>query len=948
MKSKTTAFLAALLAATAAPCAPLATENFVTNKIAAAISQIPQPDFSTNNAALVETIEATAPAPGDYDAVSNAAVYAAITNALQDTAIAEKQDKLPYPTNSIPYAAISGKPTNVSAFNNDAGYLTSYTESDPVWTREKSGYARTNEVQLSERGFTGWNVVADTYDDESYVGDVEWWDLGAWRNYWLDVVGMPEEYLPDPVGTAGWVVLVWPPFGGTPEALEMSTDFLATNISASGNYATVTATRTALSGYQLGNDTMHILASEAEAEALRTAVAGKADKSEMSITAVSGDATKKNIQLKSGTAQDVVIEHQQLTDTYGGNGEKYSAWTITAGPEGVAPNYIEVVWWNNQWCFMYTGLVDPDKTGVTDADATSLTYSTGTWGCFATRTANPIISYQLGAQSDRKLATAEQGEKASTALQGVKVGSSPVTPESDRVVSLGTAAAKDVPASGDASSTQVVMGNDSRLPKAEDSVQRLPDNATPSAKTAVTVGTRSTENAADRGQASLTVGDHPKASGPNAVATGTWTEATALNARADGNMCKATNNGAHSEGNNTQATGPYSHAEGTDTAASGLVAHAEGNYTTAGGTGAHAEGMFSKASGVAAHAEGCNLDRLADVLQAAGASAEIVVLFRQAATDAAGSFSHTEGLVTATSEMGSHAQGFRASDGGNPFSFVWQGYSGAVPTAAQMQALLDNPKSDDAQAALQCLVTALTARAAYTSKGRGTFCVNPAPQGGSTDPKSGFFVGDESLDKALRFSFHAATVTPGSSGWTANYSQIYNAYGELVAVEMPFWSTESTPDGDKTGWFWSNPDMVYILLSEDESATSLTAYWDGFNGEESIAYTINFSKATSPATVTNVLDRAINTATLGSSVTAATITLPAATAGYARDFYFDLTIEATDAPTLTFIDPATGASANIAFSADALADIAPGSNLVRFTELPNNRWLVSVRHEEAS
>lgn len=45
------------------------------------------PDFSTNNAALVKTIQAKAPAPGNYAAVSNAAVYAAITNALQDVAI---------------------------------------------------------------------------------------------------------------------------------------------------------------------------------------------------------------------------------------------------------------------------------------------------------------------------------------------------------------------------------------------------------------------------------------------------------------------------------------------------------------------------------------------------------------------------------------------------------------------------------------------------------------------------------------------------------------------------------------------------------------------------------------------------------------------------------------------------------------------------------------------
>ena len=105
---------------------------------------------------------------------------------------------------------------------------------------------------------------------------------------------------------------------------------------------------------------------------------------------------------------------------------------------------------------------------------------------------------------------------------------------------------------------------------------------------------------------------------------------------------------AHAEGNNTQATGNISHTEGTDTVASGLVSHAEGNYTTASGTGAHSEGMFAKASGVASHAEGSNLDKLADLLQATGASSEIVALFRSAATQAQGSFSHTEGLVSET------------------------------------------------------------------------------------------------------------------------------------------------------------------------------------------------------------------------------------------------------------------------------------------------------------
>lgn len=54
-------FIATILAAAAAHSAPLATEGFVTNKIAAAISQIPPPDFSTGNTQLVATIEATAP-----------------------------------------------------------------------------------------------------------------------------------------------------------------------------------------------------------------------------------------------------------------------------------------------------------------------------------------------------------------------------------------------------------------------------------------------------------------------------------------------------------------------------------------------------------------------------------------------------------------------------------------------------------------------------------------------------------------------------------------------------------------------------------------------------------------------------------------------------------------------------------------------------------------------
>lgn len=75
---KTATLLAALAVTFAAKAAIVrtATETFVTNKIAAAVAAIPAPDFSTDNAALVETIEATAPTPGDYVTVSNRAMSA--------------------------------------------------------------------------------------------------------------------------------------------------------------------------------------------------------------------------------------------------------------------------------------------------------------------------------------------------------------------------------------------------------------------------------------------------------------------------------------------------------------------------------------------------------------------------------------------------------------------------------------------------------------------------------------------------------------------------------------------------------------------------------------------------------------------------------------------------------------------------------------------------------
>lgn len=52
---------------------------------------------------------------------------------------------------------------------------------------------------------------------------------------------------------------------------------------------------------------------KANADAITALQTNKANKSEMSITDVSGDSTKKNITLKSGTSQEVLVAHQDIS-----------------------------------------------------------------------------------------------------------------------------------------------------------------------------------------------------------------------------------------------------------------------------------------------------------------------------------------------------------------------------------------------------------------------------------------------------------------------------------------------------------------------------------------------------------------------------------------------------------------------------------------------------------
>ena len=122
-------------------------------------------------------------------------------------------------------------------------------------TRASVAAATLAERGPNKDGFSAWTVTPSTYDDGTYVYDlrIEWFDNG-WSVASDDPVtpGLIATFSA-PKGTAADTTISW-----------------VEGVDAFENF---TATRTALPGYQLGSQTTKPLASEAEAEALRTCVA---------------------------------------------------------------------------------------------------------------------------------------------------------------------------------------------------------------------------------------------------------------------------------------------------------------------------------------------------------------------------------------------------------------------------------------------------------------------------------------------------------------------------------------------------------------------------------------------------------------------------------------------------------------------------------------------------
>ncbi|MBQ6341186.1 MAG: hypothetical protein IJI36_18775 [Kiritimatiellae bacterium] len=188
---------------------PVATLDFAAVEVANA----PYYTKAETEAKIVEI----APAPGDYAAVSNAAVYAAITNALQDTALA--------------------------------------------------GTATKADATLTERGHSAWEPISypvgiDAISDFT-VSEYE--NGGASNVYTLRVAG---HYDDGDISTDFDTNSIEPAQG-----TDTGCSFDCGGPWGIGSFV---VSRTALSGYVLGGDTNHILAAQSQVDELGSSVASNA------------------------------------------------------------------------------------------------------------------------------------------------------------------------------------------------------------------------------------------------------------------------------------------------------------------------------------------------------------------------------------------------------------------------------------------------------------------------------------------------------------------------------------------------------------------------------------------------------------------------------------------------------------------------------------------------
>jgi hypothetical protein len=138
----------------------------------------------------------------------------------------------------------------------------------------------------------------------------------------------------------------------------------------------------------------------------------KANKNEMTVTAVTGDTTKKNIQLKSGTSQNVVVEHQDIS----GKQDKINDLATIRSGAGKGATSVQTISVNE-------GTPTQPINGNVD-----ITIPSAAWADVK----------PSGGVSEDDLASGVQTSlgKADSAIQGVKVNGTELTPDSSKKVDV--------------------------------------------------------------------------------------------------------------------------------------------------------------------------------------------------------------------------------------------------------------------------------------------------------------------------------------------------------------------------------------------------------------------------------------------------------------------------------------------------------------------------------
>lgn len=282
---------------------------------------------------------------------------------------------------------------------------------------------------------------------------------------------------------------------------------------------------------------------------------------------------------------------------------------------------------------------------------------------------------------------------------------------------------------------------------------------------------------------------------------------------------------------------------------------------------------------------------------------------------------------------------------------VAQGGTGITTTTNVNAVVIGN--SSNAANAMQAVATASGAFYATGANAKPTFGALPVAQGGtgsttaaaaltalgaasSTHTHSSYldktidntiyrsiFIDDSNADgRALK----VGCVDSNDSGPVAivgrgNFVAGWNDHGTL---------SPSTVYANGCMWKVNTDNSELILNFPNATGTyTLATTGDIPNPRYAISTPTQATSGTSVSLTLN--DRSINQVSLASTVTTATISFPAKTTGYARDFFVRLTITGSTVPAITWQE-SNGGAIDFDVDDDAWADIEQGVNILMFTE----------------